>query len=480
MIKQKKEQIVVAGATGFIGQGIGKRLAADYNLVGLTRNPALAAKRYGTETYRWRQCDLFSKEQVMAAMEGADRGIYLVHSMIPSARLTQGNFRDMDLICADNFARAARRYEFKQIIHFTGIIPKAGKLSEFLTSRLEVENELQAYETPVTTLRAGMVIGAGGSSTEMIVNLARRLPWMGLPRWVDSLVAPIALSDVVELMEFGIANPEYAGDSYDIGGSEVMTFRDLLEMAGQILGRKSPMISLPATAPRLSTAWVGFFSGQPRSVVRPLVESLRHDLLPEDLKFQQAAGHEPKWIRQALEEAIEACRSKGHSERKRQEKSTSMVTTDAAKEVRSVQRLPLPGGRSARWVAAEYARWLPRFMGPFIKVERRDDDSLRFYLRPLPWPMLILELDEDIRQEDLQLFWIRGGMLAARQDEGRLEFREVLGGKKVLAAIHDFRPRLPWFIYRVTQAKIHSMVMGALGQHLQSVELQRLLEEKQE
>ena len=130
--------------------------------------------------------------------------MYLVHSMLPSAHLTQGNFRDFDLICADNFGRAAARNGVRQIIYLGGIVPAAANrghaLSSHLASRLEVENTLAASGVPVTALRAALVVGRGGSSFDILVKLVTRLPAMICPAWTSTRTQPIALSDVVALL----------------------------------------------------------------------------------------------------------------------------------------------------------------------------------------------------------------------------------------------------------------------------------------
>lgn len=136
---------------------------------------------------------------------------------------------------------------------------------------------------------------------------------------------------------------------------------------------------------------------------------------------------------------------------------------------RSVQRLPLPRGRDASWVAAEYARWLPRFMRPFLRVDVDESRTCRFYFRPLKKPLLVLTFAADRSSADRQLFYVTGGLLTGsiRADaRPRLEFRSVLDRTVVLSAVHDFVPRLPWFVYRLTQAPIHLVVMSGFARHL--------------
>ena len=155
--------VAIAGASGFVGTALRQALAYDMNLVGLTRSPNRAARRDDGDPTRWRHCDLYSLREVERGLEGADLAIYLVHSMLPSSRLTQGTFADLDLILADNFARAAARNGVRQIVYLSGLLPEdTDDLSHHLRSRWEVERALASHGVPVTTLRTGLVVGKGG------------------------------------------------------------------------------------------------------------------------------------------------------------------------------------------------------------------------------------------------------------------------------------------------------------------------------
>lgn len=469
MTSNDPQTVVVAGASGFVGRALPAALGDRYELVGLSRD--VDAARRGGADYRWRRADLFSRLQTRESLEGADVAVYLVHSLHPSARLTQGEVGDLDLICADNFARAARRCGVAQIVYVSTIVPDAPSISDYLSSRQEVEQTLAGYGTPVTTLRAGLIIGPGGSGTEMILKLVRRLPVMVLPRWADSKLSPIARSDLVELIDYVIGRPDSWQGAYDVGGPYSVTFRELLEIAADLTGTARRFGSIPVMAPRLSSAWMSLWTGQPSWLVRPLVESLRHDLIPSDRRLQRAAGQQPRAPRAALREALEQDHSPqagagGSAPADRAE----LVARAEPNEVRAVHRLALPAGRDARWLVEAYQSWLPGVFGPLIGVRVREaDGALCFYLRPLPWPLLVLRRDDGASGEDRQLYWIRGGLLAARHEPGRLEFRVVLDGAWALAGLHEFRPRLPWWVYIGTQARIHHVVMGAFDRHLRGL-----------
>ena len=170
--------------------------------------------------------------------------------MLPSARLTQGNFQDMDLISADNFARAAAQMGIRQIIYLGGLIPEGADLSRHIQSRREVEQTLGAHGVPVTTLRAGIVIGLHGSSYGMFRSVLERAPLIFCPRWSDSLIQPVALTDVIRLLRYCLEHPDSCSRSHDIGCADILSYRELLRRSARLLGLKRLFIRLPFAAAR--------------------------------------------------------------------------------------------------------------------------------------------------------------------------------------------------------------------------------------
>ncbi|MEL6611417.1 MAG: NAD(P)H-binding protein [Bacteroidota bacterium] len=463
-----KPTVAIAGATGFIGTCLREALRDDVHLVGLTRSATRAANADPAESTEWRRCDLFSLLQLERGLEGVDYAIYLVHSMLPSSRLTQGSFEDMDLILADNFARAAEKAGVKQILYLGGLLPHEGELSLHLQSRYEVEQTLGARSVPLTALRAGIVVGPGGSSLRILVNLVRRLPAMILPAWTRSLTHPIAIADVLRAFQWSLGNPDAFGQTYDIGGPEVMTYKDMMATASAVAGATTAMLNVPVFSPQLSKLWVSLFGGASRELVDPLVDSLRHDLVAQDNPLLQHLMDGATPYREALGLALTDDGRMRDNPRKTLRKRDDSVIREA-RLVRSVQRMPLPPGRNARWVAEEYMRWLPTYVRPILRVTMDADRVCRFYLRPIPEPLLELDFSTERSWPDRQLFYVTGGLLSLDSQEyaGRLEFREMLCGTTILAAIHDFSPRLPWYIYNVTQAIAHVIVMRGFRHHLQ-------------
>ncbi len=460
-----RETIVVAGATGFVGHAVAAKLAERFEVVGLTRGRTDAKGAWE----RLVACDLFSLKDVERALQGATYVAYLVHSMLPSARLVQGNFADLDLICADNVGRAAARAGVKQIVYLGGLMPPPGDgdVSAHLESRHEVEGALAAHGVPVTTLRAGMVVGANGSSFEILSKLVGRLPAMVLPRWTENRCQPIDLETVAALIDYCVGNPATVGQTFDIGGPDVLRYADMLAIVGEVMhGKPRPGLRVPWFSPRISRLWVRLVTGAPKALVVPLLDSLRHEMVARDLRLQRDAKLPGLSFRTSVERALAAPVADPHAYRR--------APRVRAKGVRSVQRVPLPVGETAEWAAHEYMRWLPRGAWPPLRVEVDDDDGdARFFLVGTRRPLLELRFAPDRSGRDRQLFYVTGGLLARKSERGRLEFRTTPKGDQLLTAIHDFEPRLPWLIYRWTQAVFHRWVMARFGRHLARIAQQR-------
>jgi len=453
------KKILVAGASGFIGRALIHELLKDddIEIVGLSR------KAYESDHPRltWKAADLFSLKDINMAMVGCDEAYYLVHSMLPSATLSQGKFYDYDLILADNFRRAAEKQGLQHIIYLGGMIPPFTELSWHLRSRLEVEETFRFSKIRTTVLRASLIIGPGGSSFTILQRLVERLPIMIAPAWTNTRSQPAALSDILKVLKRSLYDKEVQGHIYDVGGNEVITYQGLIQKTTSFVRRRSKIYTLNIIPLWLSRWWVTFITGVPKNLVYPLVLSLRHEMLvqsghiwpyPEDLQTPL-----DETLREALvEKPGPKHRFAGHLPEK--------------KDVRSIQRLVLPPGRDADWAAHEYFRWLPHFFSTLIRVKLEEDRAI-FYLFHPNIQILILEISRERSTSDRMLMYVVGGLLSGIQDRGRLEFREVLNRRYVISALHEFRPALPWWIYRWSQAIVHIIVMYAFGEHLKWIYL---------
>jgi uncharacterized protein YbjT (DUF2867 family) len=446
--------IVVAGASGYIGLSLIPKLLERFPSASIT---ALSRSRQDSTDHRvhWRVCDLFSLSSIESVLpDKIDLAYYLVHSMGPTAQLDQGSFADYDLILADNFSRALKTFEVRHLIYLGGLSPAAPSLSLHLQSRLEVEECFQQYALPCTTFRAGLILGDGGSSFQILLKLVRRLPIMICPVWTQTLTTPVDLLTVVNALVTAAMRLELVDKIFDLAGCEPITYMEMMSETARRAGLRRHFMKVPFFTPTLSRLWVRLITNTPKNLVYPLVESLRHEMVARKTHL-----FEPELAKRSYFELLDNVSLLSQAGRPLLQFRARRNT------VRSVQRLPLPSKETAQSISDQYMKWLPNFLWPLIKV-RRSEGRERLALLNENFSLLELELNTERSSSTRQLLYIKGGHLVAKGNSGRLEFREVLGGRFVLAAIHDYRPALPWFIYKYTQALLHLLVMRAFQKHL--------------
>ena len=459
-----KPVVAVAGASGFVGGQLIPALRDEFHVVGLSRSVRATADA-GCE---YRTCDLFSATSTRAALVGVEVAVYLVHSMMPSSRLFQGDFHDTDLLLADNFAKACVRAGVKRIVYLGGLVPDTGYVSPHLQSRLEVEGVLQSSGIPVTCLRAGMVVGPGGSSFEILRALVLRLPWMILPTWTRSTGQAVFIDDVLAVLKAAIVEPAFEGRTFDLVNGEPLTYEQLLRQTAAALGKKRYMFPVPIASTGFSKRWVQLFSGSSHELISPLVDSLQCDLpqlrpRPEIARFIRF----PTYASMVVEtlKRSEVTERRLVIKRPRDEHST----------VRSIQRLPPMPDDDAQFISSAYMDFLPQIFRAIIRVERVEGPLPRitFSLAFLKRPLLVLELIDQGADRSRDKFHIVGGILSKTTTTGWLEFRQVADRRYTLAAIHGFVPALPWLVYILSQAPVHARVMHAFGRHLARLKRRR-------
>lgn len=467
MTSTVKERVVMAGATGFVGTRLREALRESYDLICLTRSSASLAQQRSRPGETWRQCDLFSVLELEQALAGADYAIYLVHSMMPSARLIQGTFADLDLILADNFSRAAERCGLRQIVYLGGLIPPMESLSPHLASRLEVERVLGRRGPPVTALRAGLIVGPGGSSLRIVVNLVRRLPVMILPAWTRTATQPVAIEDIIKGVRLTLGNPAAYGTAIDLGGPDQMTYSEMLQRTAQAMGLNRRFLHVNLFSVGLSKLWVSLLGGASRYLVGPLVDSLKHPMVARPNPFYDAILPTAVSFETALQNSLDAEGQMIPNPRDsvRPEDRRSLRK---ARRVRSVQRMPLPEGLRAEAVGPLYFRWLPRALRPLLVASEGPDGTYRTSFVRKRWVLIEFTHSKARSTPDRSLYYVTGGLLArtANNPKGRIEFREIEQPRCLLVAVHDFTPTLPWFIYRRTQALYHLWVMRRFAKWL--------------
>ena len=269
-------KVAVLGATGTVGRAVASLLSRRHDVVAVSRRPLET-----TNGVRTVAADVTDGEALRRALEGVDVAYYLVHSLGAS------DFHDRDRLAAATMAREAERAGVGQIVYLGGLGNESAELSRHLRSRAETGKVLASGSVPVTTLRAAMVIGAGSAAFEMIVALVDRLPGMICPRWVSTPTQPIALQDVSAYLAAAAGREEMLGQSFDAGGPQVMTYREMIERIARIRGRHPLIVEVPVLTPRLSSYWLTLVTPVQSRVARPLVEGLRTPTIAQDERLRE-------------------------------------------------------------------------------------------------------------------------------------------------------------------------------------------------
>lgn len=265
-------EVLVAGSTGFIGRRLCPRLVADGHTVrAMTRHP---------DTYRGAGtpvgADVTDPDSTADALRGCDCAYYLVHS------LAADDFEQRDAAAAGNFGRAAADAGLRRIIYLGGLGDDTDRLSAHLRSRRQVEGLLGAAGVPVTTLRAGIIVGHGGISWEITRQLVEHLPAMITPRWVRTRTQPIAVDDVIRYLADVLTEPRTVGDTYEIGGPDVLAYLDMLRRVARIQGRPTPIVPVPLLTPRLSSRWLALVTDVDVRTGRSLIDSMVNEVVVRD------------------------------------------------------------------------------------------------------------------------------------------------------------------------------------------------------
>ena len=267
--------VAVLGATGTVGRAIVPLLAERHEVVAVSRRPPAAVPGARTAA-----ADVTDGDALGRVLDGVEVVYYLVHSLGDPA------FQERDRLAAATTAREAARAGVRQIVYLGGLGDESADLSRHLRSRAETGQVLAAGPVPVTTLRAAMVIGAGSAAFETIVALVERLPGMLCPRWVSTPTQPIALHDIAAYLVAAAGNDAMVGQSFDAGGPDVMTYREMIERIARLRGRHPRIVEVPVLTPRLSSYWLALVTPVQSRVARPLVEGLRNPTVVRDHRLQ--------------------------------------------------------------------------------------------------------------------------------------------------------------------------------------------------
>lgn len=278
-------KILLTGVTGYIAKRLIPVLLEDgHEIVCCVRDrQRFQLENYPDQNIKVIEVDFLKKETLGQIPDDIDVAYYLIHSMATDTH----SFRDMETICATNFKERLSQTQVRQVIYLSGI-SNAAQLSKHLESRRKVETILSDAPYKLTTLRAGIIVGSGSASFEIIRDLVEKLPVMITPRWLKTRCQPIAIRNVIEFMVRVIGNPLVYNKSFDIGGPDILTYKEMLLRYAAIRRLKRYIYVVPVMTPRLSSYWLYFVTSTSYTLARNLVDSMKVEVVcrPNDLSDQ--------------------------------------------------------------------------------------------------------------------------------------------------------------------------------------------------
>jgi len=293
--------ISILGAPGCVGQNLIKKLLEnpEHNITASYRSENEIPKDLQSDRLSWRQVNLLDPSSGENFLRGADILIYLIHS------LGAKNFEQLDIQLANAAGKVAQNVGIQKIIYLGGIVPKSEKVSPHLKSRMKTGQALASYNIPVAEVRASILLETCSMSYLIVYYLAKRLPVMITPQWLNSLCAPIALQDAAWCIT-ALVDREIKGHEIFEIGADVVRYRDLLSLCGKaIRGFRNIIIPVPLFAINLSALWIRLITGVPNSVGVALAEGLRTNTAPSHNRFRQVTGRDPVPLETVLEQLAE-------------------------------------------------------------------------------------------------------------------------------------------------------------------------------
>ncbi|BCS94739.1 NAD-dependent epimerase [Desulfoluna limicola] len=290
--------ILLTGATGYVGARLLRVLEGEgFRLRCMARRAAFLKQRTaeGTDVMKG---DVFDLKSLALALEGVHTAFYLIHSMGAT-----GGFEEMDRKAAHNFAKAAQQAGVKKIIYLGGL-GEGAELSAHLRSRQEVGRILRESSVPTLEFRASIIIGSGSLSFELVRALTERLPVMLLPKWVKVLAQPIGIEDVIRYLTEAVGLPLSESRIVEVGGSEPLSYQDLMETYAKARGFTRLMIPVPVLTPAVSSLWLGLVTPLYARVGRKLIEGVKNKTVVKDPVARELFTVEPMSAREAIQRAL--------------------------------------------------------------------------------------------------------------------------------------------------------------------------------
>jgi uncharacterized protein YbjT (DUF2867 family) len=295
-------RILLTGATGYIGKRLLPALLdAGHHVVALVRRPTHwdILPRHKDQLTVF-QADLLQPASLSNMPQELDAAYYLVHSMADSTK----HFPEMEQTCITHFMQALGRTQVRQLIYLSGI-SNDKNLSTHLNSRKEVEQIIRDGSIPYTILKAGIIIGSGSASFEVIRDLVEKLPFMIAPKWVKNKTHPIAISDVLFYLQAVLNSPKALNQEFEIGGADQLTYEQMLKSYAKIRGMRRFILRVPVLTPRLSSYWLYFVTSTNFSLAYSLVDSLRNETICKDNRIRELFPHNCYSYEEAVRHALE-------------------------------------------------------------------------------------------------------------------------------------------------------------------------------
>ena len=467
--------VFVTGATGYVGGRLAPRLLdCGYRVRCLVRSPRKLEARPWVPHDRLEivEGDAADEARLVECLEGCSTAYYLIHSMLAAG----SEYADRDRRLAETFARAARSAGIERIVYLGGLGEIGEDLSEHLSSRREVEEALASTGIAVTVLRAAMIIGSGSASFEILRYLVERLPAMITPRWVQTDCQPIGIGNVLDYLQGCLEVPETTGKTLDVGGSDVLTYLEMMHVMAEERGlRRRLILPVPVLTPGLSSRWIHFVTPLSKEIARPLAEGLKNRVVTRSDEIRSLIPVRLLSTREAIRRAL------GNTENRAVETSWSDAgpmpgdpdwaggTTFVDRRERIIDASPsrvfwavcrIGGGNG--WYAADYL-WRLRglldqmFGGPGLRRGRRDPELLGYGDALDFWR--VTDIAQDRRLD------LRAEMKVPGEALLSFELEPVGDGRTRLSQIARFRPRgLLGLLYWFAVLPLHGIVFrGMLG-----------------
>jgi uncharacterized protein YbjT (DUF2867 family) len=295
-------RILLTGATGYIAQRLLPILLSHGNeVICCVRDKSrFSPEKYESNSFSLIEVDFLKPETLQNIPSDIDAAYYLIHSMSTST----GDFEKMEEISAINFKNCIQKTKARQVIYLSGIVNEE-ILSKHLASRKNVEKLLRSGSYSLTTLRAGIIIGSGSASFEIIRDIVEKLPVMIAPRWLNTHSQPIAIRNVMEFLSGVLLNEQTFNQSYDIGGPDILTYKQMLLSFAKVRGLKRWIGIVPVMTPKLSSYWLYFITSTSYSLAQNLVDSMKVEVICKENNLKEILGIDPICYKDAIIEAFE-------------------------------------------------------------------------------------------------------------------------------------------------------------------------------